>query len=90
MLALQETCIHPYTGQPYIANITDLDDGSNRGTQTFVLQFEKTEERDYFLMHDPAFLQLKKDLTPLTDSINLGFVDVESIVAPSEVATPDP
>lgn len=90
MLALKESCFHPYTGQPYIANITDLNDGNNRGTQTFVLQFEKTEERDYFLMHDPAFLQFKKDLTPLTNAINLGFVDFETTVAPSEVATPDP
>lgn len=91
MLALKESCLHPYTGQPYITSISD--DGAVESTHTFVLQFESTDERDYFLLHDPAFSQFQKDLAPLTEAINsaaveLGIIDPE--ITNPVVVTPDP
>lgn len=67
MTALIDDALHPYTGKPYIVNIDDgvPSDSKDGHTRLFVVQFENSDEKDYFLQHDPAHAEFQKDIKPL-------------------------
>ncbi|KAL9620669.1 MAG: hypothetical protein Q9160_004805 [Pyrenula sp. 1 TL-2023] len=59
MTNLKNTCIHPTTKQPYITSFKGGKDNSPEGKQGgfeygFVVEFESTQDRDYYLNDDPS------------------------------------
>ncbi|KAK1751321.1 hypothetical protein QBC47DRAFT_391625 [Echria macrotheca] len=81
MLALKENCHHPYTGVPYITNINADTPPAflDHHTHGFVVQFQSVDERDYFLLHDPAFADLQRDLKPLTEDTTEALYALENL-----------
>ncbi|KAF2204255.1 hypothetical protein GQ43DRAFT_365022 [Delitschia confertaspora ATCC 74209] len=72
MLALKKTCKHPVTGKQYIKYISGGLDNSKEGlqngmTHAFVLQFENTEDRDYYVDEDPAHAAFKKQAAAILE-----------------------
>ncbi|KAK1579976.1 stress responsive A/B barrel domain-containing protein [Colletotrichum navitas] len=59
MLALRDNCIHPTSNKTYIKSIAGGLDNSPEGlqdgiTHVFVVEFESSEDRDYYVHKDPA------------------------------------
>ncbi|ROW06617.1 hypothetical protein VMCG_04244 [Cytospora schulzeri] len=59
VLALKDRCLGPETGKPYIKSLTggknNSPEGINDGLEyAFVVEFENTEDRDYYVFKDPA------------------------------------
>ncbi|KAK1957321.1 stress responsive A/B barrel domain-containing protein [Colletotrichum sublineola] len=59
MLALRDNCIHPTSNKMYIKSIAGGVDNSPEGmqdgiTHVFVVEFESTDDRDYYVHKDPA------------------------------------
>ncbi|KAL2109375.1 hypothetical protein VUR80DRAFT_2541 [Thermomyces stellatus] len=59
LMALKDTCIHPATQEPYILSLTGGKDHSPKKAQdgithAFRIEFESTEDRDYYVKTDPA------------------------------------
>ncbi|KAK5655772.1 hypothetical protein OQA88_5310 [Cercophora sp. LCS_1] len=74
MTTLIDDSVHPYTGKPYIVNIDDgipSDSPQNGHTHMFVVQFENSDERDYFLQHDPAHAEFQRDIKPLIARVDV-------------------
>ncbi|KAF9738768.1 hypothetical protein PMIN06_010498 [Paraphaeosphaeria minitans] len=72
MLSLQESCIHPTSGVPYIKSLTGGKDNSPEGLQeglshAFVVQFASNEDRDYYVNQDPAHDAFKKAAGPFIE-----------------------
>ncbi|KAI1067846.1 hypothetical protein LB507_010533 [Fusarium sp. FIESC RH6] len=58
-LALKDQCIHPTSNTPYIVSLVGGKDNSPEGMQNglthgFVVIFNSTEDRDYYVKTDPA------------------------------------
>ncbi|OLN90005.1 hypothetical protein CCHL11_07228 [Colletotrichum chlorophyti] len=65
MLALKDNCIHPTSKKAYVKSIVGGLDNSPEGiqdgiTHVFVVEFESTEDRDYYVNKDPAHLAFVK------------------------------
>ncbi|KAJ7874821.1 hypothetical protein B0H14DRAFT_92865 [Mycena olivaceomarginata] len=65
MLDLKESCIHPQSGKPYIKSLTGGKDNSIEGKQdgieyAFVVEFESTADRTYYVKTDPIHQAFKK------------------------------
>ncbi|KAK7057508.1 stress responsive A/B barrel domain-containing protein [Favolaschia claudopus] len=59
LLALKDSCVHPESKKPYIKSVTGGKDNSPEGLQkgieyAFVVEFESTADRDYYVASDPA------------------------------------
>ncbi|KAF7362168.1 Stress responsive A/B barrel domain-containing protein [Mycena venus] len=59
MLSLKDDCIHPESQKPYIKSLTGGKDNSPEGKQNgiqyaFVVEFESTADRDYYVATDPT------------------------------------
>jgi hypothetical protein len=71
-LALQETSVHPHTGNPLIQS---MKAGRNRSwesfskgmTHGFVLEFASQSDLDYYLTEDPVHLAFSKAAKPLIE-----------------------
>ncbi|KAF2745747.1 hypothetical protein M011DRAFT_405786 [Sporormia fimetaria CBS 119925] len=81
MLGLGKACLHPSTRTPYIVSITGGKDNSNEGlqngmTHAFILHFYSTEDRDYYVDHDPAHQEFKDFVKPIMEkAIVVDFLD---------------
>ncbi|KAI1429009.1 stress responsive A/B barrel domain-containing protein [Xylaria sp. FL1777] len=59
MLSLKDACLHPTTQKPYIRSLTGGKDNSPEGLQNgiqyaFVVEFENTDDRDFYIHKDQA------------------------------------
>jgi TFIIF-interacting CTD phosphatase-like protein len=64
MLALKDSCVHPTTQKPYIKSASGGTDNSPEGiqngfTHAFIVEFESTEDRDYYVNDDPSHDEFK-------------------------------
>lgn len=79
--ALQQKCLHPVTGKPYMRS---MKMGKNRSwepfhkdmTHSFVLEFESQADLDYYLTKDPVHLDFSAKAKPLIeDSVVIDIID---------------
>lgn len=79
--ALQQRCLHPVTGKPYMRS---MKMGKNRSwepfhkdmTHGFVLEFESQADLDYYLTKDPVHLDFSAKAKPLIqDSVVIDIID---------------
>ncbi|EHA58282.1 hypothetical protein MCOR02_010655 [Pyricularia oryzae] len=59
MVALKDKCLHPESQAPYIKSMSGGKDNSPENLQNgiqyaFVAEFERSEDRDYYVAKDPA------------------------------------
>ncbi|KAK0719035.1 stress responsive A/B barrel domain-containing protein [Apiosordaria backusii] len=76
ILALKENCFAPNSQHAYIRSITGGRDNSpeslqNGMTHAFVVQFENTDDRNYYVEQDPAHLAFKKEIEPLVEKVTV-------------------
>ncbi|KAL1840390.1 hypothetical protein VTJ49DRAFT_516 [Mycothermus thermophilus] len=76
MMALKETCLAPNSNHAYIQSITGGRDISVEGlqhgaTHAFVVQFSNTDDRNYYVDHDPAHQAFKKEVEPLVEKVTV-------------------
>ncbi|KAK1832263.1 hypothetical protein QBC39DRAFT_256823 [Podospora conica] len=73
MYALKDGCVHPYTGVPYINSVTDKVPAvtTSQNTHAFAIRFRTASEREYFLKHDPAHLDLQKDVSAFVERVTM-------------------
>lgn len=76
LLALKQDCIHPTTRQPYIKSAVGGRENSPEGlqggvTHVFVVEFEKEEDRKYYLEKDPAHLGFVKGLSGIVEMVRV-------------------
>ncbi|CAP65679.1 uncharacterized protein PODANS_7_1120 [Podospora anserina S mat+] len=76
ILSLKENCLRPNSQHAYIKSITGGRDNSpenlqNGMTHAFVVQFENTDDRNYYVEQDPAHLAFKKEIEPLVEKITV-------------------
>ncbi|KAK4194684.1 stress responsive A/B barrel domain-containing protein [Triangularia verruculosa] len=74
ILSLKENCLSPNSQNAYIKSITGGRDNSpenlqNGMTHAFVVQFENTDDRNYYVEQDPAHLAFKKEIEPLVEKV---------------------
>lgn len=74
---LQEVEITPQKTSRYVPLLpprhvswADLSD-KNGMTHAFVVQFENTDDRNYYVEQDPAHLAFKKEIEPLVEKITV-------------------
>jgi len=80
LLGLKDKCIHPTTKKPYILQSVGGRDNSPEGHQGgyshgFVLHFENTEDRRYYIEEDPEHVSFNKALAEVLQ--NRRIVDFE-------------
>ncbi|KZF19930.1 hypothetical protein L228DRAFT_285325 [Xylona heveae TC161] len=68
LVSLQEKCVSPNTGKPYIKSFKGGKDNSPEGkqggfTHAFVCEFENDADRYYYLNRDPAHLAFVDSLS---------------------------
>ncbi|EDU49111.1 stress responsive A B barrel domain containing protein [Pyrenophora tritici-repentis] len=76
MLALKEDCIHPTSQKPYIKSFSGGKNISPEGksgnfTHGFVVEFESEEDRDYYVIKDPAHLEFVKLAGEVASEVNV-------------------
>ncbi|KAK0752994.1 stress responsive A/B barrel domain-containing protein [Schizothecium vesticola] len=74
MYALKDGCVHPYTGVPYISSVTDnvpAEVTTSQNTHAFAVRFRTASEREYFLKHDRAHLDLQKDVSAFVERVTM-------------------
>ncbi|KAF2686937.1 hypothetical protein K458DRAFT_363353 [Lentithecium fluviatile CBS 122367] len=76
MLALGDNCLHPTSNKPYAKSIAGGINISPEGhaapqTHGFVVEFDNTEDRDYYLNKDPAHLSFVKNAGPIINSVKV-------------------
>ncbi|KAJ6497751.1 stress responsive A/B barrel domain-containing protein [Mycena sanguinolenta] len=74
MLSLKEGCLHPETQRPYIKSLTGGKDNSPEGLQNgiqyaFVVEFETTADRDYYVATDPTHQAFVKSIGTIVEKI---------------------
>ncbi|KAI2608973.1 stress responsive A/B barrel domain protein [Hypoxylon fragiforme] len=74
MLGLKDGCIHPTTQKQYIKSLTGGKDNSIEGAQNgithaFVVDFETTEDRNYYVEKDPFHEEFKAFVGPLAEKV---------------------
>ncbi|KAJ7244196.1 stress responsive A/B barrel domain-containing protein [Mycena haematopus] len=74
MLSLKEGCVHPESQQPYIKSLTGGKDNSFEGLQNgiqyaFVVEFESTAERDYYVGTDPVHQAFVKSISAIMEKV---------------------
>ncbi|KAL2260091.1 hypothetical protein VTK26DRAFT_6012 [Humicola hyalothermophila] len=75
-LSLKEKCMQPNSKHTYIQSITGGRDISNEKlqdglTHAFVVQFGNTDDRNYYVEHDPAHQEFKKEIDPLVEKVTV-------------------
>ncbi|CAG9951276.1 unnamed protein product [Clonostachys rosea f. rosea IK726] len=73
---LKDQCVHPESKKPYIRSVEGGADSAPEGlqqgiTHAFVIQFENTEDRDYYALKDPAHLAVVAELGPLIEKVQI-------------------
>ncbi|KAK4173752.1 stress responsive A/B barrel domain-containing protein [Triangularia setosa] len=76
ILSLKEICLAPNSQHTYIKSITGGRDNSpeqlqNGMTHAFVVQFENTDDRNYYVEQDPAHLAFKKKIERLVEKVTV-------------------
>ncbi|KAL2271991.1 hypothetical protein VTJ83DRAFT_1362 [Remersonia thermophila] len=76
MVALKEACVSPNSNHPYIQSIAGGRDISiealqHGATHAFVVQFSNTDDRNYYVDHDPAHQAFKKEVGPLVEKVTV-------------------
>ncbi|CAK7215449.1 hypothetical protein SEUCBS140593_002537 [Sporothrix eucalyptigena] len=80
-LSLKTACLSTATQQPYILSIKGGQDNSPEGlqggiTHGFVVEFDSTADRDYYVKNDPAHQAFIKTLDGLvTKAVVVDFTD---------------
>ncbi|KAJ6447147.1 hypothetical protein O9K51_01922 [Purpureocillium lavendulum] len=74
MLALHGGCMHPTSQKPYIQSVTGGTNNSpephqNGLTHGFVVQFDSTEDRDYYVNDDPVHQGFKDLAGPIIEKV---------------------
>ncbi|KAF5672004.1 dimeric alpha-beta barrel [Fusarium heterosporum] len=69
-------CVHPESKRPYIRSIQGGADSAPEGlqqgiTHAFVIQFDSSEDRDYYALKDPAHLAVVAQLGPLVEKVQI-------------------
>ncbi|KAF2257034.1 dabb-domain-containing protein [Trematosphaeria pertusa] len=80
MLALGQKCLHPTTNKPYVISLVGGKNNSPEGhagasTHGFVVEFEKEDDREYYLNKDPEHLAFVKSVREIVEDIRV--VDFE-------------
>jgi len=80
MLGLAHECTHPTTKKTYIKTAAGGKDNSPEGhqggmTHGFVVYFENTEDRDYYVYKDPAHQEFVKSIGSVIQGVRV--VDFE-------------
>ncbi|KAK4163977.1 stress responsive A/B barrel domain-containing protein [Cladorrhinum sp. PSN259] len=75
-LALKDSCISPNSQHAYIRSITGGKDNSLENqqhgfTHGFVVQFENTDDRNYYVEQDPAHKSFKKLIEPIVEKVTV-------------------
>ncbi|KAK4224493.1 stress responsive A/B barrel domain-containing protein [Podospora fimiseda] len=75
-LALKESCVSPNSQHAYIRSITGGRDHSQENqqhghTHGFVVQFESTDDRNYYVEQDPAHKSFKKLIEPIVEKVTV-------------------
>ncbi|KAH8690115.1 stress responsive A/B barrel domain protein [Talaromyces proteolyticus] len=70
MLNLKTECLHPGTARPYIISLRGGRENSIEGLQNglthiFVMEFQTTEDRNYYVRADPAHLLFAQSIVPV-------------------------
>ncbi|KAJ8109855.1 hypothetical protein OPT61_g7151 [Boeremia exigua] len=79
--SLQQRCLHPATGKPYILSLRMGQNSSwepfGKGmTHGFVLEFASQEHLDYYLLRDSVHAEFSRDARPLVeDSVVVDITD---------------
>ncbi|KAF5963652.1 stress responsive A/B barrel domain-containing protein [Fusarium bulbicola] len=73
---MRDKCLHPDSKKPYIQSIQGGADSAPEGlqqgiTHAFVIQFDNSEDRDYYALKDPAHLAVVAELGPLVDKVQI-------------------
>ncbi|CAJ0547387.1 Ff.00g041410.m01.CDS01 [Fusarium sp. VM40] len=73
---LKEKCVHPESNKSYIRSIQGGADSAPEGlqqgiTHAFVIQFDNTDDRDYYALKDPAHLAVVAELGPLVEKVQI-------------------
>ncbi|KAI0112221.1 stress responsive A/B barrel domain-containing protein [Nemania sp. FL0031] len=74
MLSLKDACLHATTQKPYIKSLTGGKDNSPEGLQNgiqyaFVVEFENTQDRDFYVNNDPAHKAFVTTLSPIIEKV---------------------
>jgi len=80
IIALKDSCLHPVTKKPYVLSIrggiNNSPEGAANGmTHGIVMEFENTEDRDYYANKDEAHLECKQFLLSSGNLANLIVLD---------------
>ncbi|GAB1320945.1 Stress responsive A/B barrel domain-containing protein [Madurella fahalii] len=76
MMALKDKCLSRNSQYPYIQSISGGRDNSKEGLQDglthgFVVQFANLNDREYYVEHDPAHQDFKKEIEPLVKKVTV-------------------
>lgn len=76
MLDLEEECLAPNSQHAYIKSISGGRDHSPEGLQNglthiFTVQFENTDDRNYYVAQDPAHKAFQKIVEPLLEKVTV-------------------
>ncbi|RYP19607.1 hypothetical protein DL767_009617 [Monosporascus sp. MG133] len=74
MLGLKNSCVHPASQKPYIKSLTGGPDNSPEGMQAgiqygFVVEFENSQDRDYYVAEDKAHQAFKDSLSGIMEKV---------------------
>ncbi|KIN02848.1 hypothetical protein OIDMADRAFT_119301 [Oidiodendron maius Zn] len=72
-ISLKDACKHPISKQPYIVSVVGGKDNSPEGLQngyshSFILEFSSTDDRDYYIKHDPDHMAFGGYLTGIVEN----------------------
>ncbi|KAL4957083.1 hypothetical protein BDW69DRAFT_52338 [Aspergillus filifer] len=72
VIDLGQKCVHPATRQPYIKSFRGGRNSSPERfekvyTHAFVAEFEKPEDRDYYVSQDPAHTQVNSETNGMVE-----------------------
>ncbi|KAI1192192.1 stress responsive A/B barrel domain-containing protein [Nemania serpens] len=72
MLSLRDNCLHSTTQKPYIKSLTGGKDNSPEGLQNgiqyaFVVEFESTADRDFYVHNDQAHKTFVTNAWPIIE-----------------------
>ncbi|KAK4187126.1 stress responsive A/B barrel domain-containing protein [Podospora australis] len=76
MLKLEEDCVAPNSQRTYIKSISGGRDNSPEGlqdgfTHAFVVQFDNTDDRNYYIEQDPAHKAFQKEVDPILEKVTV-------------------
>lgn len=78
--SLQQKCLHPKTGKPYMRSMrfgkNNSWEGKGKGiTHVAILEFASQEDLDYYLLQDPVHAEFSRKAAPLVEDVTV--IDIQ-------------